>query len=309
MSEKKDGKILRTSINVAAIFFIDFLVNFVWSVAVTMVFAAIFAVKYGAGANQEGIIKYLAESPEFLFAVSIYNIFIILIVKLFWKRVDRSNYDMIGLRWRNNSLKLFGLGLLGGTLEMVLIMLVSFAMGNLWYQGSGFGMYGMGEILRSLFFGVFAFLLVGFGEEAIFRGYIQKRLMLSIGNGWALISSSLIFMAAHIATYAKPLDFIDIFLGGMVMGYLYILTDSLYLPAGYHFIYDLIQVNIVKLQEYEHFKGAVMFIFNNSGDLILSNVNYGNIVEVSFIIVELAALVLIYKFRYKLKSLSLENVG
>lgn len=307
MTEKKNGKMLKTSINVALVFFIDFLVNIIWSFIIATAFAAIFVLTQRGSLNQEELISYLAENPGFLFAASFYNVFAVLIVKLFWKKVDKSETDMIGLKWRSNSFKLFGFGLLGGTFEIVLIMLISLAAGTLWYESSGFGLYTVGEILRSVFFGIMAFLLVGFGEEAVFRGYIQKRIMLSLGKGWALLLASLIFMAAHLATYARLLDFIDIFLGGLIMGYLYMLTDSLYLPAGYHFIYDLLQVNVVRLQDYEHFKDAVMFIFNNTGDLILSNVNFGNIIEVSFIIAEFLTLMVIYKLRHRLKGMSAEE--
>jgi membrane protease YdiL (CAAX protease family) len=210
VTEKRDGKIFKAALNIALLFLIDFIVNFAWSVLVSTAFAAAFALSRGM-ANESGIYEYLAGSPEFLFAVSFYNVFIILIVKLFWKRFGKNSSDMMGLKLRRNSLKLFSLGLLGGALEMSLIILASFAVGILWYQSSGMGIYGTQEIFRSLFFGILAFLLVGFGEEAIFRGYIQKRLMLSVGNGWALLLGSLIFMAAHLATYARLLDFIDIF--------------------------------------------------------------------------------------------------
>lgn len=301
MTEKRSGSFFKAAQNIVLIFFIDFIVNFAWSVLVSAGFAAVFTLRQG-GTGEGGIFEYLSGSPEFLFAVSFYNIFIIWIVRLFWKRAGKNSSNMMGLQWRENSARLFGLGILGGTLEMALIMLVSFAMGTLWYKSSGFGIYSAREMFNSILFGTLAFLLVGFGEEAIFRGYIQKRLMLSVGNGWALLLSSLVFMAAHLATYGKLLDFIDVFLGGLVLGYIYILTNSLYLPAGYHFIYDLIQVNIAKLQEYEHYKGAVMYMFGNSGDLIISNINYGNIVEVSFIIVELTVLTLLFIFRKKLRT-------
>jgi membrane protease YdiL (CAAX protease family) len=202
---------------------------------------------------------------------------------------------------------MLGLGLLGGTLEIGLIILLSLGLGTLWFGSSGLGLFSTLEIRKSLIYGILAFLLVGFGEETLFRGYIQKRIMLSFGNKWALIISSLIFMTAHLLTYGKLLDFIDVALGGAILGYLYILTDSLYLSAAYHFIYDFIQVNVVKLQNYEYYKGAVLYLFENSGDVVLGGINFGNIIEVSFIVVELAVLALIYIFRYKIKVLSMSE--
>lgn len=292
---------------VASIFIVDFIINIVWSFVAVIAFSAFVYYSNGTYISSNEMIDRMTRSPEYLFIISIYNLFVIIMVYLFWKYADRRNTEIIGLKWKKNSLKMFGLGLVGGTLEIGLIMLLSLSMGTLWFQSSGFGLFTTVDLQKSLFYGILAFMLVGFGEEALFRGYIQKRLMLSIGNKWALLVSSLIFMAAHLLTYGKLLDFIDVALGGAILGYLYILTDSLYLPAAYHFIYDFIQVNIVKLQDYEHYKGAVLYLFENSGDVVIGGVNYGNVIEVSFIIVELIVLILLYIFRYKIKSLSIMN--
>lgn len=287
-----------------AVFVLDFIINIVWSLIALIIYTVLFFSAHGADFSSEEIFRQTAESPEFLFLSCIYNIFAIAVVYLFWRYVDRENTEVIGLKWRSSSLKLLGMGVLGGTLEIGLIILLSLAAGTLWFQGSGFGIYSAAELQSSLVYGLLAFMLVGFGEEAVFRGYIQKRLMLNLGNGWALLVSSVIFMAAHVFTYGKLLDFIDVALGGAVLGYLYILTDSLYLPAAYHFIYDYLQVNIVRIQDYEHFTGGVLYIFNNSGDVIISGVNYGNVIEISFIGAELIVLALLYVFRNKIRSIS-----
>ncbi|MHB1391891.1 MAG: CPBP family intramembrane glutamic endopeptidase [Clostridia bacterium] len=306
-SNKKD--VVSALFRVGSVFILDFIINIAWSFVTVIIFGVIFYTARGSYANGNEIIEQMVRSPEYLFIISIYNIFVIMVTYLVWKFVDKRDTEIIGLKWKKNSFKLFGLGLLGGTLEIALIMLLSLFMGTLWFQSSGFSMFSSAEIQKSLIYGVLAFLLVGFGEEALFRGYIQKRLMLVMGNKWALFISSLIFMAAHILTYGKLLDFIDVVLGGLILGYLYILTDSLYLTAAYHFIYDLIQVNIIKLQDYEHFKGAVLFIFNNSGDIVVSGVDYGNVIEVSFIIAELIVLALLYAFRHRIRKMSMEDIS
>lgn len=287
---------------VALIFVLDSIINIAWSVAALIIFGFILYYTNISYINSNEIIDQMVKSPEYLFISSIYNVFVIIMIYLFWRYLDKHNTDIIGLKWKNNSFKMFGLGILGGSLEILLIMLLSLGMGILWFQSSGFQIFSIAEIMRSLGYGLLAFILVGFGEEVVFRGYIQKKLMLSIGNKGALLISSLIFMAAHILTYGKLLDFIDVALGGAILGYLYILTDSIYLPAAYHFIYDYLQVNIIRLQDYEHFKGAVLYVFNNSGDVVISGFNYGNIIEVSFIIAELIVLILLYAFRYKISK-------
>lgn len=286
------------------VFVLDFAINILWSLAALLIFAAALFTAEGRNLSNAELMDRMVKSPEFLAISCIYNIFAIVLVYLFWKYIDKKDTGIIGLKREANSMKLFVLGLAGGTIEIALIMLLSLGAGILWFEGFGWEAFSSTEIGRSILYGIPAFLLVGFGEEAVFRGYVQKRLMLSVGNIRALLISSLIFMAAHLFTYDKLLDLVDVALGGVVLGYLYILTESLYLPAAYHFIYDLIQVNIVKLQDYEHFQGASLFLFNNAGDIVISGVNYGNAVEVSFVALEIALLLLLYIFRDKIRKLA-----
>ncbi|MGE5679186.1 MAG: lysostaphin resistance A-like protein [Pseudomonadota bacterium] len=288
---------------------LDFVLNILWSILSLVIISAVIYATTGSYPGSDVLFGGLESSPEYLLVTSSYNIFAIAMVFMFWKYVDHQNTEVIGLKRRTNSLRLFGTGLLLGSLEIVMVVLLSLSAGTLWFDKSGFEVFSTTEIFRSLIYGSMAFILVGFGEEAVFRGYIQRRLMLSVGNKSALAASTLLFMAAHILTYGKLLDFIDVALGGLIMGYLYLLTDSLYLPAAYHFIFDYLQVNIMRLQDYEYYKGAVLFIFNNTGDLTLSGVNYGNIVELSFITAELVMLLLLYILGRRIRDIGNPTAG
>lgn len=282
---------------------LDFVLNMLWSILSLIIMSAVIYGITGSYPTGEELFGSLDSSPEYLLVASTYNIFAIAMVFLFWKYVDHQDTAVVGLRIRPSSLKLFGTGLLLGAIEIIMVIIISLSTGTLWFDKSGIEIFSTAELLRSLFWGGMAFILVGFGEEAVFRGYIQKRLMLSVGNRRALAASTLLFMAAHVLTYGKLLDFIDVALGGLIMGYLYILTDSLYLPAAYHFVFDYLQVNIARLQDYEYYKGAVLYIFNNTGDFTLSGVNCGNIIELSFIAAELIMLMLLYTLRRRIRCM------
>jgi membrane protease YdiL (CAAX protease family) len=151
--------------------------------------------------------------------------------------------------------------------------------------------------------GLLTFLMVGFGEEAVYRSYVQNHIVDMLGNKFGLIISALIFMAVHLLTYGKVLDLVDVFLAGIILGYGFILTKSIYLPAAFHFMWDFLQVNIFRLQNYDYYKGPVLIIFNNTGDLIINNYNYGNKLEIIFIAVELLILVLMHIYKNKISSL------
>jgi membrane protease YdiL (CAAX protease family) len=124
------------------------------------------------------------------------------------------------------------------------------------------------------------------------------------GNRYGLVISALIFTGAHLLTYGNMLDLLDVFLAGLILGYAYMLTKSIYLPAVYHFMWDFLQINIFRLQDYEFYKGPVLVLFNNTEDLIINNLNLGNKLEVVFIIVEIMILVLMHTYRKKLQKLA-----
>ncbi len=298
----------RAMFNIALLFFIDWLVMIIWSVISAGVYAGYLAARIGMLSADE-LWNRMAESPQALFLSCLYNLLAILLVMLFWRYIEKDSPEQMGLQWKTNSLKLFCAGSIAAVCEIALVILLGFFSGVLWYQQSGSSLYTVGQLADSVLFGVLAFLLVGFGEEVVYRGYILKRLMLSMKEGKALLLSAIIFAAAHLLVYNKPLDLLDVALGGIIMGYLYILSGSIFLPAGYHFVTDLLQVNIVRLQAYEGYKGAVLFIFGTAGDLSLLGVNWGSAMEAVFVAAELLILAVLYFFRNKISDRAIRKEG
>lgn len=97
----------------------------------------------------------------------------------------------------------------------------------------------------------YAFLAVVFSpvpEEIFFRGFIlgtftdgnmSKSLKVVVGS---LLLSSLIFSVSHIfRSYFFP-DFLGIFLFGLVLGFFYLWTQSILLPAAIHTTWNLLNV-------------------------------------------------------------------
>jgi len=78
-------------------------------------------------------------------------------------------------------------------------------------------------------------LLAGVGEELLFRGVIQGGLDGVIGEGSALVVSSVVFGAMH--AVSRPY-FIITALMGLYLGWLYLATGNLLIPILVHFIYD-----------------------------------------------------------------------
>lgn len=80
-----------------------------------------------------------------------------------------------------------------------------------------------------------AFLLVGWNEEILSRGYHLQTLASGLNLFWGIVLSSAIFGVLHLsnpnATWSSA---VGIFLAGMFLAYGYVRTHSLWLPIGLH---------------------------------------------------------------------------
>ncbi|MFQ6087603.1 MAG: lysostaphin resistance A-like protein [Candidatus Methanofastidiosia archaeon] len=93
---------------------------------------------------------------------------------------------------------------------------------------------------------VFYLFFVGFGEEIMFRGYIQSRLNEAFGHpyqffevnlGWGLVITSLIFGLMHIINPYNPFNWwwgFWTFFSGLVLGFIREKTGSIVAPAIIH---------------------------------------------------------------------------
>ncbi len=88
-------------------------------------------------------------------------------------------------------------------------------------------------------------LWIGFPEEIINRGYLLSRLRESFGTSPALIVSSVFFGAGHLALGDLPRA-IQAGLSGLVYGFAFLKTDSVYAPALAHISQNLFSSAIAK---------------------------------------------------------------
>ncbi len=80
---------------------------------------------------------------------------------------------------------------------------------------------GIGGLLMALLLGG---VVAPVAEEVFFRGYIQAGLRSRWGARWGLVASSLLFAGVHLSPATLP----PLFVMGLVLGYLYERTDSLW---------------------------------------------------------------------------------
>jgi membrane protease YdiL (CAAX protease family) len=90
---------------------------------------------------------------------------------------------------------------------------------------------------------VLAFVLIGPGEELLFRGVVQNRLREAFSAPVAILLATAIFAAVHWSSLAGPvsgrvLTITMLFVPGIVLGVVYEATDNLVVPSLIHGAYN-----------------------------------------------------------------------
>ena len=156
------------------------------------------------------------------------------------------------LWYRKLPLSLLGLSFrlrpsLYGCLLAVLLYAISFSFsllsGSIYIDAVGF--YPLSLVGSFVFF-----LLVGFTEELMMRGFVLGRMLVGGMNRWtALTCSSLLFSLMH---WQNPgftlLPFLNIFLAGVLMGLPYLYTRNLSLSVSLHVFWNWLQGPVLGYQ-------------------------------------------------------------
>ena len=119
-------------------------------------------------------------------------------------------------------------------------------------------------------------VLIAFGEELVFRGYILGNLMEWLPNKWiALGVSSVLFAAYHAITPAiHTLAFLNLFLAGILLGLNYLYTRNLWFAFMLHLGWNFFEGPILGF----HVSGTVfpsLFQAEPNGDLFITGGDYG----------------------------------
>ena len=88
-----------------------------------------------------------------------------------------------------------------------------------------------------------SFLVIGPGEELLFRGVIQTRLVEVFGMGVGVVVTSVIFSLAHLAAYGGAglaIALSVLFVLSVILGLLYEYSENLVVPAVVHGAYNAI---------------------------------------------------------------------
>jgi membrane protease YdiL (CAAX protease family) len=137
---------------------------------------------------------------------------------------------------------------LGGAFGGILAISVVFIVVCLQMRGIGFLSAQPSVLLhREFLIWLNVFFFAASVEEMIFRGYPFLALRKSLGRWGASALLSVLFAAGHPSFYHSTAALLSTLLGGIFLTQLFVLAESLWLPIGFHFGWNLAQSLIYPL--------------------------------------------------------------
>ncbi|HEY3477248.1 MAG TPA: type II CAAX endopeptidase family protein, partial [Anaerolineales bacterium] len=149
--------------------------------------------------------------------------------------IDRQPIESLGLKVNNQALLdvLAGMGI--ALLQMGFLYVLMLGLGWLTFEGFAWEFDPVETVLSGVLIFFCIFILVGWSEELLSRGYHLQTIASGTNLFWAVIISSAVFSFLHFrnpsATWASTAG---IFFAGIYLAYGYIRTRQLWLPIGLH---------------------------------------------------------------------------
>lgn len=147
---------------------------------------------------------------------------------------DKFTLEFIGMKSKQNSFNLLFRGIFIGTFLYISWALIMELIRFVDFKGIEDIFYSANKVIINIITLLVLSIFVGFSEEILCRGIILTQLMKYKGRVFAIIISSIIFTMFHVQYYGNYISIIYVFIFQIVSGYLYIITDSIYVSIGLH---------------------------------------------------------------------------
>ena len=149
--------------------------------------------------------------------------------------LDRRSFESLGLKvgWQALFDVLSGIGIV--FVQMGFVYGAMSSLGWITFEGFAWEFDALDAVLMNTLLFFVIFLLVGWNEELLSRGYQLQNIASGLNLFWAVIISSAFFGFLHLdnpnATWVST---VGIFFAGVYQSYAYIRTRQLWLPIGLH---------------------------------------------------------------------------
>ncbi len=149
--------------------------------------------------------------------------------------LDQRSFASLGLKSDNRAWIDLAVGIGITALMMGIIFLIEWAFGWLKFEGFAWNLGAAKFLAPSILLSLGIFLIVGWQEELLYRGYWLQNLEDGLNIYWAVGISSLLFAAAHLGNpNFSIVSLIGLIVSSLFLTYAYTSTRRLWLPIGLH---------------------------------------------------------------------------
>ncbi|OVE70646.1 CPBP family intramembrane metalloprotease domain-containing protein [Clostridium diolis] len=243
-----DRKQVRSGWKIILVFVCFFVSTTIMSVVFSNIYSAfVFMTNPALLSKQDEGISYITEqllsmsSFPGAFLNLIQCILMIFFVVLFWKVLDRKKVKDIGLINIRKGWKDLFYGLLFGAISFTIVAIILLCTKSVELVNS----FNNPNFSRTLFLQLIVFIFVGINEELFARGYCMTVLKQTKIAWIPILGSSIIFSLMHSLNHGiSLLAYVNLFLFGIFMGYLFIKTKNIWMCIGYHITWNYFQGDI-----------------------------------------------------------------
>jgi hypothetical protein len=245
---KNDNNVLRSGWKIGIVYLSFLITTFIISVIFTGIYSVILISRSPELlTNETEGLKYINE--QFLSMTHLPGIFLYLIqcisliffVILFWRIWDKKKIRYIGLTNIKSSWKDLCIGLLFGAISFTIVAVTLLVTKSVELVNS----FSQPSLSKALIIQLVIFIFVGINEELFSRGYCITVLKQTKVSWVPIVVSSIIFALMHAMNSGiSLLAYINLFLFGITMGYLFIKTKNIWMCIGYHITWNYFQGNI-----------------------------------------------------------------
>jgi membrane protease YdiL (CAAX protease family) len=296
---------MKSVIKIIILLVVAIIVASIIDMGILAAIGAYFVATTGSAAQASDMLIEHLRNIWLMFALtSVQDITWVLLAIAFVIFIDRRKSPLkeLGLTPGPQAVKMFLAGIvinvLFGAVTVASLLLAGWSS----VEENGLVNYGLAAVAGSLAITIVMMFFVGLGEETLFRGYFQTDLTRKHGYLAALILSSLAFAGLHIfflipGQEISPLSIAGIFCASLVMGYLYVITGTIWASIGFHFCQDVLGAGIFLTGELPY-DSAPLFLMAKASNLNISGISLGgadNVVNIVLLLILLAALYLYHK--------------
>lgn len=163
--------------------------------------------------------------------------FIVILISILIGRrfLDKRSFSSLGLEFSKSLITDLIAGFLIAFIAFAILYFMELMLGWANFNSFTWESQSPGSVISGTFLALIIFMLAGWNEELLSRGYHLQTIMSGTNLPIGLIGSSFIFGILHLTNpNATWISVIGIFLAGLFLGFGYLRTRQLWLPIGLH---------------------------------------------------------------------------